>query len=958
MMTALPQQRTLKRLLEGMLDMSPQLAARQVNGLTLDSRKVGNNDLFFALAKDSSQRSTHLKQAVSKGCGVVLFDRDHALTQQDETLLEENVLALAIVDLADKAAEIAARFYGHPSLSLTVIAVTGTNGKTSVTQFIAQCLENAGYACGVIGTLGVGRVGSMENTGMTTPDPVTVQAVLADFYQQSISYVVMEASSHALEQGRLNSVAVDVAVLTNLSRDHLDYHKDLASYAQAKMRLFAFNSVTTAIVNKDDQFGQTVLAELVQRNDVTTLDYGCQDKASLSANTITNSLAGLSFMLKYGQQAARVNTTLLGHFNIENLLATAGVLLSLGFSLEKVAGWLSQCQSIDGRMQSYCNEGTAHFVIDFAHSPDALAQALSSLRPHLPEDGKLWCVFGCGGDRDKGKRPLMGESAEKWADHIVLTSDNPRSENNAEIASDILAGIAEPEFVHIKHDREKAIAYVAKQATHADIVLVAGKGHETYQEFQGIKETFSDQQVVLNVIGKENDDVTSLALTLADCASLLKCDSPQGQAVITGAQIDSRKVGKNDLFVALAGERVDGHDYIAQARQAGASAALVTHYVDDQLPQLVVKDIKEAFAKLAHYYRTLSGAVVVAITGSNGKTTVKEMVAKILGQSHQVLATEGNLNNELGVPLTLFRLQRKHDYAVIEMGANHPGEIARLVRIAEPKVALINNVAPAHLEGFGTIEGVAKAKAEIYSQLDKSGTAIVNADMPFLSQWQSQLDDTKMVTFALENKADIHADLIQLDENESHFTVITANGSFNVMLPLPGMHNVANALAAIAVCDALTISVNDIISGLANVKGAPHRLQIRQAKGHALLIDDSYNANPGSYQQALNTLSNFSGKHWLVLGDFGELGTDSKQVHYQLGKVAKDAAIDRLWTVGEQSQLACDGFGGGAEHFTDVMELQRRLESELTKGVICLIKGSRFMQLDKLADALAVAGEN
>lgn len=449
-----------------------------------------------------------------------------------------------------------------------------------------------------------------------------------------------------------------------------------------------------------------------------------------------------------------------------------------------------------------------------------------------------------------------------------------------------------------------------------------------------------------------------MILTLATAAKVVNCVNPSGTNTIKGAAIDSRIVKQGDIFIAIKGEKVDGHNYLAAARKAGASAALVSKRQDDDLPQLVVDDVVAAFGQLAKYWRNQCRCKVIAVTGSNGKTTVKEMLSTILSQSHHVVATAGNYNNNIGVPLTLFRLQSDTDYAVIEMGANHQGEIAELVKLAEPSVALINNVSAAHIEGFGSLEGIATAKGEIFSQLPNGGVGIVNAEMPYLAQWQAMLPQQTMLTFGFTPEADVQATDCQSHVIDNHFMVELDTVFHYIDLPLPGKHNIANALAAITVCKALSLPVEDLITGLAAMKGVPHRLQIRQGSHKATLIDDTYNANPGSFQQALATLQTFPGQHWLVLGDFGELGDDKEQIHRELGYKAKAAGIKQLMTVGQYSALASTAFGIGAQHFEDIAEIQSYLEKNLTENTTCLIKGSRFMQLDRLADGLAVEENN
>jgi UDP-N-acetylmuramoyl-tripeptide--D-alanyl-D-alanine ligase len=448
-----------------------------------------------------------------------------------------------------------------------------------------------------------------------------------------------------------------------------------------------------------------------------------------------------------------------------------------------------------------------------------------------------------------------------------------------------------------------------------------------------------------------------LKLSLNVLAKVVGSDADFADLTVSGAKIDTRKIEQGDLFVALSGEHVDGHNYLAQAREAGATAALVSELQNDALPQILVPDVRKAFAQIAHAWLEQTRARIVAITGSNGKTSVKEMVSAILRQVGPVTSTQGNYNNDLGVPLTVCCLDQEDKFAVIEMGTNHPGEIEALVKIAVPDVAVINNIAAAHIEGFGSLEGVAREKGQIYAGLKADGVAIVNTDMPYQKIWQPLIAGRKTLGFALEKEADIKADYIQLDPASSHYLVKIDGVSHHFNLPLPGMHNVNNALAAIAVCRALEVPVDAMVRGLSSMQSVPHRLQIRHGLAGARLIDDTYNANPGSYQQALNTLAGFDGQHWLVLGDFGELGADAETIHQQMGLQAREAGVSRLFTVGDSSRMAAESFGEGAQHYEHIDLLQQQLQQELSRDVTCLIKGSRFMQLDKLADQLAHEGE-
>jgi UDP-N-acetylmuramoyl-L-alanyl-D-glutamate--2,6-diaminopimelate ligase len=506
MMTSIVKKQSLTWILRDWVAEDVELQESMLTDISMDSRRVTAGCLFLALAKNPADRERHLHQALDKGAFAVLIDATLPLTATESAMLaEEVVAAYPVNDLAQQAGFIAARFYENPSEHMTVIAVTGTNGKTSVSQFIAQALEGCGQPCGVIGTMGAGRVSDLELTGMTTPDPVSVQRLLAGFELEGCRYVVMEASSHALVQGRLNSIDVNVAVFTNLSRDHLDYHKTMEAYGAAKRRLFEMGSVSQAVINVDDAFGQELAQHL--RSDMSLLSYSSNNSADIYADKIDCHRGGVAFELSIHNDKLGMMLPVMGRFNVDNLLATVAVLNSLGFDNEATCDALQHCHAVAGRMEAHGVQGQPCVVIDYAHTPDALEQALKTLRSHLPAQGQLWCVFGCGGDRDKGKRPLMGQVAETEADIVIITDDNPRSEDHQTIVNDILAGCQQPEIIRVELDRKAAIQYAVSHASPNDIVLVAGKGHEAYQEIEQVKYPFSDTQVVSDALGEVSNGV-------------------------------------------------------------------------------------------------------------------------------------------------------------------------------------------------------------------------------------------------------------------------------------------------------------------------------------------------------------------------------------------------------------------------------------------------------------------
>ncbi|QQS53228.1 MAG: UDP-N-acetylmuramoyl-tripeptide--D-alanyl-D-alanine ligase [Candidatus Competibacteraceae bacterium] len=443
-------------------------------------------------------------------------------------------------------------------------------------------------------------------------------------------------------------------------------------------------------------------------------------------------------------------------------------------------------------------------------------------------------------------------------------------------------------------------------------------------------------------------------LSLREAARLLEAEmSPGADAVFAAVGTDSRRLPADALFVALSGPNFDGHDFIAAARQRGAQAALVSRWVADPLPQLRVVDTRLALGRLAASWRARFTGPLIALTGSNGKTTLKEMLAAILRRRGPTLATEGNLNNDIGMPLTLLRLNAAHGYAVIEMGANHHGEIAYLTGLARPDVAIINNAGPCHLEGFGDVAGVARAKGEIFQGLSAAGVAIVNRDDPYADDWIGLNPGRRVVDFGLDRPAAVGARI--LDAATHRFRLILPVGETEVRLPLPGRHNIRNALAAAAGALAVGATLDDIQRGLESLRDVGGRLQRLRGQHGGTVIHDAYNANPASLAAALHTVGAGPERKWLVLGDMRELGPVAEALHAQSGREARTAGFERLYALGEHSRAAAAAFGESGRHFADMESLIEALHRDLTHNAeppTILIKGSRGMRMERVVATL------
>ena len=454
-----------------------------------------------------------------------------------------------------------------------------------------------------------------------------------------------------------------------------------------------------------------------------------------------------------------------------------------------------------------------------------------------------------------------------------------------------------------------------------------------------------------------------ISMLLSEAAKSVGSTLSGEDIVFSGCSTDSRTIKKGNLFIALKGEYFDGHEYVSIAEKNGASSLIVDSDVSNTKPFIKVKNTRKAMGLLAKSWREKITIPLVAITGSNGKTTVKEMVTSILSTVSNVHATSGNLNNDIGVPKTLFGLNESHSYAVIEMGANHLGEIEWLSKIASPNIAVITQCAPAHLEGFKNIQSVAKAKAEIYSGLQSSGTAIINADDAYADFWINSCKEINQITFGIKSKnANVRAERIKSSVNDLSikFTLVSSNDledSIEICLPMLGEHNVMNAIAAAACCLSLDVPLLSIKNGLENMQSIKGRLEIKIGIKQVRIIDDTYNANPTSLDVAIKTLCNFTGRRYMVLGDMYELGNDAKKFHEEVGTLSQKSGIDGLFTIGKLSNNASNAFGKGASHFDNYDDLEKSLIKILDKYSTVLVKGSRSMKMERIVNTL-MADEN
>jgi murE/murF fusion protein len=944
---------------------------------------------------------------------------------------------------------LSAAFHGFPARSMTMIGLTGTNGKTTVSWLIEQMLRTNGSRVGVIGTVNYrypdqsGRP-VVKAAPLTTPGPVLLQKLLREMADQGVTHVVLETSSHALHQGRLEGVEFDVGVFTNLSRDHLDFHGDMEEYFAAKKLLFTrFLKEDGQAVLVTDQgggekdWGEQLRQELAQekpRVSLVTCGFACTDVytdcidradriPAVYADKLSQDINGFTSQFSLAGKKLAFRSRLTGKYNVLNLLAAAGVGVALGMEPEQIVAGLQQVEQVPGRLERVQLPGISEdeqpcVLVDYAHTPDALKNVLQTLRSLAV--GQLICVFGCGGDRDQGKRPLMGAVAAECADISIVTSDNPRSEESERIIRQVAQGASSvgaverrleelfgdravldgdfPSFVCIE-DRKVAVHAACVLAGPGDIVLLAGKGHEDYQII-GEERLFLDDRIeALNGLMRWNTRHLLKAVHggAIICGGGMRGLSSRRTTLFGNVSTDTRSLSEGDIFVALAGENFDGHDYLQTAVEAGATALLVHRSVDQelkkQLPEhilvLQVEDTLRALGDLAAYRRRLlhRNLRVVAITGSCGKTTVKEMVATVFSRHFEmpetteaietpdtgidpVLKTGGNFNNLIGLPLSLLPVEAGHKVAVMEMGMNQFGEIKRLTDIADPDIACITNVQAAHLEGVGSIEGVAQAKGELFAGMRQDTVAVVNCDDPLvrrLPRTSENIIGFACTALGRRYKPAVRATRIADRGAEGmRFILHIEDWRQRISVQAPGAHTVSNCLAAAALAHAAGVAPATIIAGLSRYQSTDKRMQLTTLPGGVRVLNDCYNANPASMAAALRTVSGFGKERntpcqrIALLGDMLELGAEAEAAHAGVGQQAAELGYDHLAVTGSfAEQVAQGAYRAGMPEkrvhvFADTHamadwlynEMIRNGEGGVTAGDWLLLKGSRGMRME------------
>ncbi len=876
------------------------------SGITFDSTKVKKDYIFFAIKGNKIDGNNFISAAIKKGCKIVV-------TEKKIKEFKNGILFIHTKNVRKLLAEVSYRINEKKPKNL--IAVTGTNGKSSIADFYYQILKYNYKKVASIGTLGVKSKKINLNLSNTTIDPIQLSQILKKLKKNYVDNVIMEASSHGLKQNRLDGLKFNSGIFTNLSQDHLDYHKNFKDYLNAKLYLFKNLIKKKGNIITDETIPEFQEIKKISTNKNLKLNtiYGKKNNLEI----LSHSFKGVTqvIKIKHHKITKKVNLNLVGKVQIKNIMMAILAAQKSNLSLDKILAVVPKLKAVEGRLEIIGKiKNQSKVILDYAHTPDALKTCLLNLREQFLGK-KISLIFGCGGDRDKNKRSKMGKIASTFADMIYLTDDNPRSENPSKIRRDIKKGIKNKNVVEIS-DRKKAILEAIKNLKSNDILLVAGKGHEKFQYVGNNKIYFSDKEVILKSIKTKNLDLSNdLKLNIIKEVSGNK--ELSSTLSINKAKINSREVKKNDIFFAIKGKKNDGNKFVDESFKKKASLAIVNK-IQRKLnlkQQIKVENTLKFLTDVSKVFRKNINTKLIAITGSCGKTTLKELLGNSLRKFSKVSVSPKSYNNKFGVPLSLFNLNSNDDFGVLELGMDKKGEIDYLSKIAQPDVSVITNINYAHAKNFRNIKQIALAKAEIISNTKPGGFVVLNADDNFfgLHKEIAHKNNLKIISFGIKSiKSDIK--LISTKKRKKFFRININVGNIKKHFIISNNfeNNIYNILATLSVMS-IYIEISKLKKNLfLNFEipmGRGDISKIRIKNKNVYLIDESYNSNPLSLKSAILNYDKINVKNsnkYLLLGDMLELGNHSKKLHKSITPIINKTNIDKVFVKGNKVKIIFD----------------------------------------------------
>ncbi len=867
-----------------------------VTGISFDSRKIKKRDIFFAIKGNRKSGIRFINDALLKGASAII-------SSKKVKYANHTIPLILVKDVRKSLSEACSNFY--KTKPPNIIAVTGTNGKSSVADFFYQILNLNKISVASIGTLGIFSKNYKKKTNLTSMDPLSLHSNLQILAKKKVKHVILEASSHGLDQKRLDNINIKSGIFTNFSHDHLDYHKNMKLYFNSKMYLFRNllkknSTIITDETNKEFKIIKNIASERkIKKNTIGTTSGNIkilQNKYKQNKQIVKISIKSKIFLLEI---------PLIGYFQIKNLLMAVLAASRCGLSLNKIFNVIHKIKPVSGRLECVANlNNNSNIIVDFSHTPDALEQSLISLKNHFKKE--IILVFGCGGERDKKKRPAMGKIANKYCRKIFVTDDNPRNEDPQKIRKSIIK-TCKKLAVNIS-GRKKAIKNAIKELESNEILLITGKGHEETQDFGNKIINFSDKKVVKEIIKKRNFFSTKGYWT-GEIVKKVFRDNKLKNVNYDGVSINTRTIKKNNLFFAIQGKNTDGHNFVKDAIKKGAIKSVISKKIKKLSNNKIIK-VKNTFSSLnnlAKVTRNNSSAQIIGITGSVGKTTLKNLISFALENYGPVCHSPHSYNNKFGVPLSLSNLKKNTKYGVFEIGMSKKGEIKSLSKIVKPEIAIITNISEAHLENFNTLKDIAKAKAEIIDNVLEGGSIILNKDCKFfgfLSE-KATKKGINVISFGRKKKADIFLLSIKKINNYYRLKIGVKNKFFYFDTKYSANNFINNILACISLMFVFNLNLSKMKKKFINFKIPDGRGDIKIVKKFNKkfkFIDESYNANPASMLSAIKNMNHHRRKKneqkLVLLGDMLELGRKSKKLHKTLSTAINRSDIDKVFVYG------------------------------------------------------------
>ncbi len=870
------------------------------SGISSNSSKIKKNHIFFAIKGNNLDGNNFIQIAIKKGSKIIV-------TENKNKEFQNGILFIQTKNIRKLLAEVSFKIYNLKPKNL--IAVTGTNGKSSIADFYYQILNLNNRKVASIGTLGVKSKHFNLNLKNTTIDPLLLSQILHKLKIQKIENVILEASSHGLHQNRLDGLKFRSGIFTNFSQDHLDYHKNLKAYLKAKLYLFE-----RLIINKGNAITDKKISEFnkikkIAINKKLKLSSINNDKDNLKVLSHTFNGEHQILKIKFNNFTKIINLKLIGRIQIKNVLMAAIAANKSELDYKDIFNVISKLNPVKGRLEKIGRiRNQSRVILDYAHTPEALKTCLLNLKEQFPNK-KISLVFGCGGNRDQNKRSKMGKIADVYSDKIYLTDDNPRFENADKIRRDIKKGIIRKKFKEISN-RAKAIFEAIQNLKVGEILLVAGKGHEKTQIIGNKKIYFSDKKIILEAIKRKNSNLSdNLKLNILN--ELSENKKPLLVDLINKARIDSREVSKGDIFFAIKGKKNDGNKYIGESFKKKASI-VVTNNINKKFSdrkQMIVNNSLRFLTDVSKTFRKNIDTKIIAITGSCGKTTLKELLGNSLKKISKVSISPKSFNNKYGVPLSLLNLRHNDDYGVLEVGMDKKGEIDYLSKIIQPDVSVITNINYAHAKNFKNIKDIAIAKSEIIDNTKQDGFVVLNADDSFfkLHKEKALSKNLKVISFGIKNKkSDIK--FANINKKDKYFEIAIKKNNLikNFLISNDFKNHIYNILGSLSVMS-IYIDIHNLKKNIfLDFKipiGRGDLSVVKINKKKINLIDESYNSNPLSLKSAIlnyDKIEKKKSKKYLLLGDMLELGGHSKKLHQSIVPIINKTRIDKVFVKGNK----------------------------------------------------------